>query len=209
MTFDVSSVREQFPALRRMVDGRPAAYLDGPGGTQVPDSVIDAMAGFMRAGGSNHGGPFASSPRDRCRDRVCTQRHRRPLRCNTGRDRVWPEHDIPHALGESRPRCHMGIRRQRRRHPTRPRRECVALGPRRSGRRRRSAVARFRSRRRLSSQDRNHRRTHRRPDSPRCDDARFERGGHDHRSSTRHRSSTCRRRSHLCRRRPLLPAWSR
>jgi len=59
--FDVSSVREQFPALRRMVGGRPAAYLDGPGGTQAPESVIDAMADFMRAGGSNHGGPFASS----------------------------------------------------------------------------------------------------------------------------------------------------
>jgi cysteine desulfurase family protein (TIGR01976 family) len=61
MTFDVSSVREQFPALRRAVGGLPAAYLDGPGGTQVPESVIEAMAGFMRAGGSNHGGPFASS----------------------------------------------------------------------------------------------------------------------------------------------------
>ena len=61
MAFDVSSVREQFPALQRMVGGRAAAYLDGPGGTQVPESVIDAMAGFMRAGGSNHGGSFATS----------------------------------------------------------------------------------------------------------------------------------------------------
>ncbi len=61
MAFDVSSVREQFPALQRMVGGQAAAYLDGPGGTQVPESVIDAMAGFMRAGGSNHGGPFATS----------------------------------------------------------------------------------------------------------------------------------------------------
>jgi len=61
MAFDVSSVREQFPALQRTVGGQAAAYLDGPGGTQVPESVIDAMAGFMRAGGSNHGGPFATS----------------------------------------------------------------------------------------------------------------------------------------------------
>ena len=44
-----------------MVGGQPAAYLDGPGGTQVPRSVIDAMADFMRAGGSNHGGPFVTS----------------------------------------------------------------------------------------------------------------------------------------------------
>ena len=61
MTVDVPAVRDQFPALRRVVGGRTAAYLDGPGGTQAPESVIEAMAGFMRAGGSNHGGPFASS----------------------------------------------------------------------------------------------------------------------------------------------------
>jgi len=61
MALDVSAVRSQFPALQRLVGGRPAAYLDGPGGTQAPESVIEAMAGFMRDGGSNHGGPFASS----------------------------------------------------------------------------------------------------------------------------------------------------
>ena len=61
MALDVEAVRSQFPALSRDVNGQPAAYLDGPGGTQVPDSVIDAMADFMRAGGSNHGGPFVTS----------------------------------------------------------------------------------------------------------------------------------------------------
>lgn len=58
---DRDEVRAQFPALRREVNGLPAAYLDGPGGTQVPQSVIDAMAGFMQRGGSNLGGPFATS----------------------------------------------------------------------------------------------------------------------------------------------------
>ncbi len=61
MAFDISSVREQFPALRRTVGGVPAAYLDGPGGTQVPEAVIEAMAAFMRAGGSNQGGLFVTS----------------------------------------------------------------------------------------------------------------------------------------------------
>ena len=61
MTLNLEAVRNQFPALSRLVGGRPAAYLDGPGGTQVPKSVIDAMADFMRAGGSNHGGPFVTS----------------------------------------------------------------------------------------------------------------------------------------------------
>ena len=61
MALDVASIRSQFPALARTVGGKPAAYLDGPGGTQVHESVIDAMAGFMRDGGSNHGGPFVTS----------------------------------------------------------------------------------------------------------------------------------------------------
>jgi len=58
---DLSAVRLQFPALRRMVGDHEAAYLDGPGGTQVPESVIDAMAAYMQAGGSNNGGPFVTS----------------------------------------------------------------------------------------------------------------------------------------------------
>jgi cysteine desulfurase family protein (TIGR01976 family) len=58
---NIEAIRSQFPALARVVEGKPAAYLDGPGGTQVPESVIDAMAGFMRDGGSNHGGPFVTS----------------------------------------------------------------------------------------------------------------------------------------------------
>ncbi|MFO7700670.1 MAG: cysteine desulfurase-like protein [Acidimicrobiia bacterium] len=59
--FDPTSIRSRFPALARHVDGRPAAYLDGPGGTQVPESVIEAMAGFLRRGGSNLHGPFVTS----------------------------------------------------------------------------------------------------------------------------------------------------
>ena len=59
--FDSEAVRAQFPALDREVDGRQAAYLDGPGGTQVPRLVIDAMAGALEAGVSNLGGTFAAS----------------------------------------------------------------------------------------------------------------------------------------------------
>lgn len=58
---DPATVRDRFPALRRTVDGEPAAYLDGPGGTQVPDTVIDAMSSYLGTGGSNLGGPFSAS----------------------------------------------------------------------------------------------------------------------------------------------------
>ena len=58
---DVEAVRSRFPALAREVDGEPVAYLDGPGGTQVPQRVIDAMAGLLRRGASNLHGGFAAS----------------------------------------------------------------------------------------------------------------------------------------------------
>lgn len=54
-------LREQFPALRRTINGQPAVFLDGPGGTQAPERVIEAMTGYLRSGSSNHGGPFQTS----------------------------------------------------------------------------------------------------------------------------------------------------
>lgn len=61
--FDPVPLRKQFPALEQTHDGRPAIYLDGPGGTQVPQRVVDAIAAYLQAGGSNLGGPFLTSRR--------------------------------------------------------------------------------------------------------------------------------------------------
>jgi cysteine desulfurase family protein (TIGR01976 family) len=58
---DIDRIRDGFPSLERKVGGEPAAYLDGPGGTQVHGTVIEAMSDFMRTGGSNLGGSFDSS----------------------------------------------------------------------------------------------------------------------------------------------------
>jgi cysteine desulfurase family protein (TIGR01976 family) len=58
---DISAVRSRFPALCRTEEGRPVAYLDGPGGTQAPAGVIEAMAGRLRVGTSNIGGAFGAS----------------------------------------------------------------------------------------------------------------------------------------------------
>jgi cysteine desulfurase family protein (TIGR01976 family) len=61
-TFDVEAVRARFPALARAgADGRPFVWADAPGGSQAPDTVIEAMAGRMRAGASNTHGAFATS----------------------------------------------------------------------------------------------------------------------------------------------------
>jgi len=59
--FDVAAIRALFPALRREQEGRPVVFLDGPGGTQVPDPVIDAVTGYYRTMNANSGGSFVTS----------------------------------------------------------------------------------------------------------------------------------------------------
>jgi cysteine desulfurase family protein (TIGR01976 family) len=56
VTLDVEAVRARFSALRR-----PYAFFDGPAGTQVPDEVIDAIAGYLRDSNANVGGQFETS----------------------------------------------------------------------------------------------------------------------------------------------------
>ena len=58
---DIDAIRARFPALSRREHGRPVAYLDGPGGTQVPKAVIDAMNAVLTEGVSNLGGDFGAS----------------------------------------------------------------------------------------------------------------------------------------------------
>jgi cysteine desulfurase family protein (TIGR01976 family) len=71
-TFDVAAVRARFPALSLAVDGRPMAFFDGPGGTQVPASVIEAVADYYRTSNANHGGAFGTSRRS---DAVVDEAH--------------------------------------------------------------------------------------------------------------------------------------
>ncbi len=58
MHFDVETLRHDFPALAEGL-----AHFDGPGGTQVPAAVSDAVRDAMRSAVSNRHGPFASSRR--------------------------------------------------------------------------------------------------------------------------------------------------
>jgi cysteine desulfurase family protein (TIGR01976 family) len=63
----VEAVRSRYSAL-----DRPVAFFDGPGGTQVPDVVIEAMAAYLRESNANLGGPFATS---RASEHVVEQAH--------------------------------------------------------------------------------------------------------------------------------------
>jgi cysteine desulfurase family protein (TIGR01976 family) len=58
---DLDWVRSQFPSLRREVNGGRAAFLDGPGGTQVPQRVIDAISDYLRGSNANTCGAYATS----------------------------------------------------------------------------------------------------------------------------------------------------
>ena len=61
MKYDIDSIRSQFPALSRTVNGFQAVYFDSPGGTQVPKRVIDKMVGYMINHNANTGGAFITS----------------------------------------------------------------------------------------------------------------------------------------------------
>jgi cysteine desulfurase family protein (TIGR01976 family) len=58
---DVAWCRRQFPALRRIVAGEPAVFFDGPGGSQVPQRVIDMVGHYLGHLNANHGGLFVTS----------------------------------------------------------------------------------------------------------------------------------------------------
>lgn len=58
---DLAAIRARFSALTRRVAGSPVVYLDGPGGSQTPDSVAHAVAGYLTGCNANLGGPFVTS----------------------------------------------------------------------------------------------------------------------------------------------------
>ncbi|MGH3326265.1 MAG: aminotransferase class V-fold PLP-dependent enzyme, partial [Streptomycetales bacterium] len=59
---DLALIRKRFPSLARTAaDGRPFAFLDGPGGSQPPETVIEAVAAHLGSCMANLGGAFATS----------------------------------------------------------------------------------------------------------------------------------------------------
>lgn len=59
--YPIEQVREEFPALQRIENDHFVAYFDGPGGTQVARSVIEAIATYMKNGVANLGGVYPTS----------------------------------------------------------------------------------------------------------------------------------------------------
>jgi cysteine desulfurase family protein (TIGR01976 family) len=60
---DLSAVREYFPSFAQQVNSQPIVFFDNPGGTQVPQQVIEAIAEYFLYANANTGGAFATSQR--------------------------------------------------------------------------------------------------------------------------------------------------
>lgn len=69
----IEACRRQFPALSRTLAGKHVAFFDGPGGTQVPHRVIDAIGHYLAHTNANHGGNYATSCES---DHMLDQAHR-------------------------------------------------------------------------------------------------------------------------------------
>lgn len=61
--FDVAWTRAQFPALQQSMSGQPVVFFDAPGGTQVPQRVIDAISNYLATSNANTHGAFLTSER--------------------------------------------------------------------------------------------------------------------------------------------------
>jgi len=61
MPFTPEAVRQNFPALNQTVNNQPVLFFDGPGGSQVPSVVLDAITAYLGHYNSNLGGAFFSS----------------------------------------------------------------------------------------------------------------------------------------------------
>ncbi len=60
-TDTIASIRTRFPALERKVNGHPVAFFDGPGGTQVPAPVADAVRDYLLHHNGNSGWNYPTS----------------------------------------------------------------------------------------------------------------------------------------------------
>lgn len=61
LPFDIKWVRAQFPALAQQTNGQPTIFFDGPGGTQVPHQVVDAVSKYLTDQNANTHGAFTRS----------------------------------------------------------------------------------------------------------------------------------------------------
>jgi len=99
-------VRPHFPALQRTIAGEPVAYFDGPGGTQVPQSVVDAISRYLLDHNANDGWAYATSRETdagltRARETVATFLNATPSEIVFGANMTTLAFHLARAIGRS------------------------------------------------------------------------------------------------------------
>ena len=89
----LDQVRERFPALARRHAGHPVAYFDGPGGTQVPRSVADAVADYLLHHNANTHWRYPTSEETDALIAGAREALRRLARRRAGGGRLRRQHD--------------------------------------------------------------------------------------------------------------------
>ena len=101
---DVSAIRGAFPALERVHEGRPVAYFDGPGGTQVPRVVAEAMSDYLFRHNANTHWKYPSSIEtdaaiEAARDAVAELLNGRPTEIAFGQNMTTLTYHLSRSLG--------------------------------------------------------------------------------------------------------------
>ena len=196
---DITAVRARFTALQRRL-----AFFDGPGGTQCPDEVIDAIAGYLRHDNANVGAPYETSRRSSALVDLAHEKAGSFLGCSGDEVAFGQSMTVAQLPAHARARARAAGGRRGARDEARPRRERRAVaraagGPRHrrpAGRRARRPLARLRQPRLAAH----------RPDARRRLPGRRQLGRHRARRPADRRPRARRRRARLGRRRPLRPA---
>jgi cysteine desulfurase family protein (TIGR01976 family) len=106
MRFPIEEVRQQFPALLRTYNGKQAIYMDGPGGSQVVKSAIDALVSYMSKGGANLHGEFPTSREteqhiDKARKAIADLVHAKPNEVAFGQNSTSLMFSVSRALSKT------------------------------------------------------------------------------------------------------------
>ena len=115
MSLDVAALRAHFPAL-----AEGAAHFDGPGGSQVPDVVAEAVASTLTAAIANRGTVTRAEQRAERVVQEARAAHGRPAWRRPARHRLRPQHDRPDLRHGADAVSQVGRGGRGRRHPPRP-----------------------------------------------------------------------------------------
>lgn len=91
----LEAIRAHFPALERCQSGLPVAYFDGPGGTQVPRSVAEAITDYLLHHNANTHWAFATSSETDAMLKSSRRAVADFFEFQAGRNRVRQQHDHP------------------------------------------------------------------------------------------------------------------